>query len=81
MRAAYVWDEPYKAAIVETDDKKLPDRVREAKGAIDMRLQDMQMDHGGTEEERQALIDALAELNVIRRELERRSQEPGSSNA
>jgi hypothetical protein len=81
MRADYVWEESYKAAILETDDKKLPNRLHAAKGAIDRRLQEMQMDHGGTPEERQALTDALAGLNVIRRELERRSQETGSSNA
>jgi hypothetical protein len=39
------------------------------------------MDHGGTPEERQAIIDALAGLNVLRRELEGRSQETDSNNA
>jgi hypothetical protein len=29
------------------------------------------MDHGGTPEERQAISDALAGLNVLRRELEK----------
>ena len=81
MNADYVWDEAYKAAILETDDSKLPDRIRAAKGAIDVRLQEMQMDHGGTPEERQALTDALAGLNVLRGELERRLHETGSSNA
>jgi hypothetical protein len=81
MRADYVWEESYKAAILETDDTKLPNRLHAAKGAIDRRLQEMQMDHGGTPEERLAVTDALAGLNVIRRELERRTQETGSSNA
>jgi hypothetical protein len=81
MRADYVWEESYKAAILETDDKKLPNRLHAAKGAIDTRLQEMQTDHGGTPEERQAITDALTGLNVLRRELERRSQETGSSNA
>lgn len=81
MRAGYVWDESYKAAVLETDDKKLPDCIRAAKGAIDTRLHELQTDHGGTPEERLAITDALAGLNVLRRELERRSQETGSSNA
>jgi hypothetical protein len=81
MRADYVWDESYKAAILETDDKKLPNRLQAAKGAIDTRLHEMQMDHGGTPEERQAITDALAALNVLRRESERRLHETGSSNA
>jgi hypothetical protein len=72
MRADYVWDESYKAAVLETDDKKLPDRIRAAKGAIDTRLHELQADHGGTPEERLAITDALAGLNVLRRELETR---------
>jgi len=74
MRADYVWEESYKAAILETDDKVLPHRLHTAKGAIDKRLQEMQMDHGGTPEERQAITDALAGLNILRRELETRIQ-------
>jgi hypothetical protein len=35
MKADYVWEESYKAAILETDDAKLPNRLRAAKGAID----------------------------------------------
>jgi hypothetical protein len=81
MRADYVWDESYKAAVLETDDKKVPDRIRAAKGAIDTRLHELQMDHGGTPEERLAITDALAGLNVLRRELERRSQDTGSNKA
>jgi hypothetical protein len=81
LRAEYVWDEAYKAAILETDDKELPNRLRTAKSAIDKRLQEMQMDHGGTPEERHALTDALTALNVTRRELEIRIHEAGSSKA
>jgi hypothetical protein len=81
MRAEYVWDESYKAAVLETDDKKLGERIHVAKGAIDTRLQELQSDHGGTPEERQAMTDALGRLQVLRRELERRRHEAGSSNA
>jgi hypothetical protein len=72
--------ESYHAAILETHDEKLQTRPREAKAAIDDRLHELQMDHGGTLEERQAITDALAGLNVLRRELEIRSRETGSSN-
>jgi len=81
MRAEYVWDESYKAAVLETDDKKMGELIQEAKAAIDTRLHELQMDHGGTPEERQAITDALGGLQVLRRELERRRQETGSSNA
>jgi len=80
MRADYVWDESYKAAVLETDDKKMGERIQVAKGAIEARLHELQMDHGGTPEERLGITDALAGLNVLRRELERRIQETGSSN-
>ena len=81
MRTDYVWQESYQAAILETDDKKLPNYLRAAKAAIDNRLHELQLDHGGTPEERQAITDALGGLNVLRRELEIRSHDAGSSNA
>jgi len=70
LEAVYVWKEPYKAALLETDRGKLQKRLTAAKAAIDVRLQELQSDHGGTPEERLAISDALASLNVIRRELE-----------
>jgi len=73
MKAHYVWEESYQAAILETDDKKLQNRIQAAKAAIDNRLHDLQTDHGGTPEERQAITDALGGLNVLRRELQIRS--------
>jgi hypothetical protein len=81
MRAEYVWDELYTAAILETDDGKLQQRIHAAKSAIDSRLQEMQKDDGGTPEEWQAITDALNGLNVLSRELERRSHDAGSGNA
>ena len=80
MCAEYVWEEVYKAAIVETDDCKLPNRIKAAKAAIDNRLHELQMDHGGPPEERQAISDALAWLLILRRELERRSSESSEQN-
>jgi hypothetical protein len=71
MESPHMWHEQYKAALLETDRAKLPQRIQAAKSAIDDRLQELQLDHGGTPDERQALSDALAGLNVIRRELER----------
>jgi hypothetical protein len=76
MKADSAWNEPYRAAILETDDAKLVNRLKTAKAAIDARLQELQADHGGTAEERQAISDALAVLMVLRRELEARSPSP-----
>ena len=73
MQAGSFWQELYQAAFIETDHRKLPNRVSLAKAAIDARLHDMQLGHGGTPEERQAITDALAGLSILRRELEQRS--------
>jgi len=47
MSAEYIWEEVYKAALVETDLGKLPTRVQAAKAAIDNRLHELQLDQGG----------------------------------
>jgi hypothetical protein len=75
MTFRYPWEEIYNAAIVETDQSKLQKLVQASKSAIDHRLQELQQDHGGTPEERRAISDALVALNVLRRELEKRSDE------
>jgi hypothetical protein len=81
MKADYVWEEVYAAAVLETDNTKLPNRLHVAKAAIDNRLHELQLDHGGSPEERQAISDALNGLNVLRKERERRSLVEASSNA
>jgi hypothetical protein len=77
METEYIWQESYQTAIIETDDGQLPNRIKAAKAAIDTRLHELQLDHGGTPEERLAISDALAGLNVLRKELETRSSEKG----
>lgn len=81
MKADYPWQELYEAAILETDNAKLLTRLPAVKAAIDSRLQELQADHGGTPEEREAISDALVGLNVLRKELQERSHETGSSKA
>ena len=81
MKADAVWQELYKAAVLETNDEKLYKRLLAAKAAIDDRLHELQLDHGGAPDERQAISDALAVLNGLRRETEPRSHDTGSSNA
>ena len=79
MEADYIWEELYEAAVLETDRQKMQERVRAAKRAIDARLEELQQDHQGTPEERNAISDALSALNVLRREIESRSHDTGSS--
>jgi hypothetical protein len=73
MEFKYAWQELYSIAIVETDSEILPIRVQRAKSAIDSRLHELQLDHGGTIDERQAISDALQGLNVLRQEIQRRN--------
>jgi hypothetical protein len=80
MTADYAWQELYQAAILETDDGKLADCLPLVKTAIEARLRELQMDHQGTLEERQAIRDALNGLDGLQRELEKtRSHEMGLS--
>jgi hypothetical protein len=67
-----LWQELYEAAVAETNQKTLQSRVQAAKAAIDARLRELEMDHGGTREEQQALRDALAGVRVLEREIEGR---------
>ena len=69
----YVWEGLYETAILETDDKKLPDCLQAAKVAINSRLQELQADRGSAPEELRAIADALHGLKVLRTELEKRS--------
>ena len=67
-----LWEQLYEVAIVETNLAKMQQYTRAAKAAIDARLHKLQMDHGGTREEQQALSDALTGLRVLAREIEAR---------
>jgi hypothetical protein len=68
MITGYVWRDAHKAAVLETDDDRMPSRISVAKSAIGQRLQELQQDGGGTPEERLALSKALTSLNILRAE-------------
>jgi len=69
-----LWQKRYEAALLETNPEKMQPFLETAKAAIDARLQELQMDHGGTREEQRALSDALAGVRVLEREIEGRHQ-------
>ena len=68
MITEYSWGLSYKIAILETDRSKLPGHIQMAEQAIMGRLQELNGDHGGTEEERAAIRDALSGLRVLQKE-------------
>ena len=64
----YPWEENYLAAILETDDAKLPERIGKAYAAIASRRQELDSGHLGTPDEQEALRDALKGLRILSKE-------------
>ena len=60
----YEWEHDYITAILETDNEKLPERLVAANATINTRI--VEMDSGGTLEERQSLTTARAGLHKLR---------------
>ena len=63
---SYSWQESYQAALLETDWTKMQDRIQTAESEIHKRRLMLVQDHGGTTEEREALVSALSGLRVLR---------------
>jgi hypothetical protein len=68
MKTLYPWQDSFLAAILETDDKSLPDRMRAAQQAIAHRRNELHSNGRRTSDEWHALEKALAELEVLWRE-------------
>jgi len=58
----------YLAAVLEHDNAKLPERIGEADRAIAERYRVLNMDHGGSPEERGELDAAVHALLVLQQE-------------
>jgi hypothetical protein len=63
---SYSWQESYHAALLETDWTKMQERVQTAESEIHKRRLELSQDHGGTQEERDALVNAMSGLRVLR---------------
>jgi hypothetical protein len=48
MTLDYEWQGPYVTAMLETESSKLPQRVEEARAAIQARIHELNQDHHGT---------------------------------
>jgi len=66
MTPIYKWYESYKAALLETDWSKMSERIQAAEAALSQRKREVELDHGGTAEENQAIADAMRGLAVLR---------------
>ena len=63
---SYGWQESYQAALLETDWTKMRERVQTAESEIHKRRLELSQDHGGTQDEREALVNAMSGLGVLR---------------
>ena len=64
--SAITWRELYRAAILELDPAKLPERILEAETALIVRAKELFQDGGGHEQETQDLDDAMYALQALR---------------
>src|SRR4029077_2033263 len=69
MNMTYTWYESYKAVVLETDWKKMPERIQSAESKINDRQRVLSEDHGGTPQERQAIANALKAMCSVRTEV------------
>jgi hypothetical protein len=64
------WQQPYHAALLEVDPKKLAERIAETETAMFSRLQQLSQSQESQDghAEREAIHDAITVLRVIKRE-------------
>ena len=62
----YSWQDSYQAALLETDWTKMEELVQTAESEIHKRRLELSKDHNGTQEEREALVNAMNGLRVLR---------------
>ena len=63
---SYNWQDAYRAALLETDWTKMVELVQKSKSDIHKRRLELSQDHNGTQEEREAVVNALNGLRVLR---------------
>jgi transposase len=68
MSSPRVWYDFYKAAVLETDPKKMKEKIQAAESAMRNRERILSKDHKGTPQERQSLADARRGLELVRKE-------------
>jgi len=69
MPPTYEWQRPFETAILETDRSRLPKLIASAQATIDARIEELRLDHQGSPDERQAIADAIAGLQILKREI------------
>jgi hypothetical protein len=63
---SYNWQDSYQAVLLETDWTKMVELIQRAESEIHKRRLELSQDHGGTQEERDALVNAMNGLRILR---------------
>jgi hypothetical protein len=71
------WQNLYQAAVLETDWAIIEERIKAVESAVEARLHEFSLDHGGTPEENQAIINAVTKLNILRADVARWRESKG----
>jgi len=69
IKTKYGWQELYATSLLETDWTKIEQKIQAAENGIEARLNEFSLNHGGTPEENQAIVDALHGLDILRKEV------------
>ena len=69
IKTKHAWQEIYANALLETDWSKIKEKIQAAEDGIRVRLHEFSLNHGGTPEENQAIVDALHGLDILRKEV------------
>jgi len=81
MPTSYSWQESYQAALLETDGTKMQERVHTAESEIHQRRLELSKDHNGTQEERDALVNAMSCFRALRMNVDHSCQRKPVQNA
>jgi hypothetical protein len=66
VKTNYDWQTSYRAALLETDWTKMVALVQTAESEIHKRRLELSKDHNGTQQEREAVVNALNGLRILR---------------
>lgn len=69
MPVMYGWQRHYEEALVETDPRQLMRLIKVAEIEIDARMEELRLKHNGSRDEKDAIAEALASLNILRKEI------------
>ena len=66
LTTRYSWQDSYHAALLETDWTKMVELVQAAESELHKRRLELSKDQNGTQEEREAVVNALNGLRALR---------------